>query len=274
MNLKDGKIEHSGRIIDSKIIAGLHLTENAYVPRIKVPRHAHRYACFCFVLEGSYREIYHKNVIECRPSQLIFRPAGEVHSDHFGPRRVRCFIIEVETEWFLRLQGHAIPLDTPTRFQSCSIRWLVMKLRNECRRTDDVTPMAVEGIMLEIGAEIFRQSTKTYWRKESPLWLKKAKEILHDNFSERMTLRSIAESVGVHPVHLATAFRQHYHCTVGEYIRRLRIEFASRQILETDAPLVDIALAAGFTHQAHFSRAFKRLTGLTPAEFRSASRFS
>ena len=146
-----------------------------------------------------------------------------------------------------------------------------MKIRRESQQADDFTTLTVEGLMLEMVAEIGRNSVK-YTEPKQPRWLKQAREILDENFAGRMTLAEIAESVGVHPVYLAETFRQYYRCTIGEYIRRLRIEFASREISLTNAPLADIGLAAGFSHQAHFSRTFKRLTGMTPAQFRAISR--
>ncbi|MDT4898528.1 MAG: AraC family transcriptional regulator [Acidobacteriota bacterium] len=266
-------MEHNGEIIDSKLIAGFHLTETAYAPRVKVPSHSHRYACFCFVLQGTYTETYRGKTIECRPSHLVFRPAEEMHADHFGDRGVRCFIIEVETQWLMSLRERSIGMDKPASFQSVSLAWLAMKLRSESRQADAFTSLAVEGLMLEMCAEIARRSSKTSER-QPPRWLNQAKEILHENFTEQMTLSDIAESVGVHPVYLAGVFRQHYHCTIGEYVRRLRIEFASRELARTAAPLIDIALASGFAHQSHFSRTFKRLTGLTPAQYRAATRSS
>ena len=267
------RIEHNGQIIDSKLIAGFYLTETAYAPKIKVPRHAHRHACFCLVLEGTYREVYQRKAIECRPSHLIFRPAEEVHSDHFGDLRVRCFIIEVEAEWLERLGERSIRMDEPVGFRRRSLAWLAMKLRNESRQADSFTSLAVEGLMLEMLADVARGSIEIPERKP-PRWLSQAKEILHENFTEHLTLSDIARSVGVHPVYLAGVFRQHYNCSVGEYIRRLRIEFASHELSTTTAPLAEIALEAGFAHQAHFSRTFKRLTGLTPAQYRSATRSS
>jgi AraC family transcriptional regulator len=85
-------------------------------------------------------------------------------------------------------------------------------------------------------------------------------------------LKTIADSVAVHPVHLVRTFRRFYRSTVGEYLRRLRIEFASQQLAGTDTPLADIALASGFADQCHFTRTFKRLTGLTPARYRALYR--
>ena len=79
----------------------------------------------------------------------------------------------------------------------------------------------------------------------------------------------IAAQVGVHPVQLARAFRKRYRCSVGELQRRLRLEHASRQLVTTHRTLAEIALAAGFSDQAHFCRVFKAHTGLTPARFRT-----
>ena len=268
------RIKHNGEIIDSKLIAGFYLTETAYAPKTTVPTHAHHHACFCLVLQGAYTELYKGKTIECRPSHLIFRPAEEMHSDHFGDHDVRCFIIEVEREWLTRLlRGRSIWMDEPASFQSGSLAWLAMKLRHESQQADDFTSLTIEGLMLEVVAQIARSSMKIS-EPRPPRWLNRAKEILPDNFTERLTLSEIAEAVGVHPVYLAGVFRQHYHCSIGDYVRQLRVEFASRELSTTAAPLGDIALAAGFAHQSHFSRTFKRLTGMTPAQYRSATRSS
>jgi AraC family transcriptional regulator len=188
-----------------------------------------------------------------------------------GDSSVRCFIIEFETRWLEGFRAQSPRLNDPASFQSDSLIWLATRLRNESQQVDDFTPLTVEGLMLETVAEIGRKTVKAYETKRPP-WLKQAREILHENFAERMSLSEIAASVGIHPVYLAQMFRQHYQCTIGEYIRQLRIEFASREISQTDAPLSDIGLASGFSHQAHFSRTFKRLTGLTPARYRALSR--
>ena len=89
---------------------------------------------------------------------------------------------------------------------------------------------------------------------------------------EPLSLTGLARTVGVHPVHLARSFRHVHACSVGEYLRRMRVGFAERELASSDAPLSDVALRAGFCDQSHFSRTFKRLTGSTPAVWRSAVR--
>jgi AraC family transcriptional regulator len=48
----------------------------------------------------------------------------------------------------------------------------------------------------------------------------------------------------------------------------LRVDYARRKIANSREPLVEIALSAGFADQTHFTRTFKRVTGMTPMEFR------
>ena len=86
------------------------------------------------------------------------------------------------------------------------------------------------------------------------------------------TLAALAREVGVHPVHLAHEFRRFYRESVGEYARRLRVERACAEMARSERPLSEIAADAGFYDQSHFTNVFKRHTGLTPAEFRSAAR--
>ena len=134
---------------------------------------------------------------------------------------------------------------------------------------DSASLLAIEGLSLEVIAELSRYSNS---ERKVPRWLERAKEILHEHSSETISLGDVAKAVDIHPVHLARAFRKFYGCTSGEYLRGLRIQFACRKLSTSDMPLVEIALAAGFSHQAHFSRLFKRHTGMTPTEFRSLCR--
>jgi len=122
--------------------------------------------------------------------------------------------------------------------------------------------------VLEIIAEASRRSRPTSDR-QAPRWLKQARELIHARFSEKLTLAEIAQSVGVHPIYLASEFRRCYLSTVGEYVRQMRIEYACRELSTSDSSLVDIALQAGFADQSHFSKVFKRLTSLTPSQYQA-----
>jgi AraC family transcriptional regulator len=102
--------------------------------------------------------------------------------------------------------------------------------------------------------------------------LLRVRDRLHDAIAGGCCLEELAAEGGVHPAHLARSFRRHFRCTVGEYLRRLRVEEAGRRLANSDEPLVAVALAAGYADQAHFTKAFRRATGTTPAEYRRSSR--
>jgi AraC family transcriptional regulator len=149
--------------------------------------------------------------------------------------------------------------------------WLAMRLYREHLRNDDVSGLAMEGLALEVLAECARCHACVPERNAPP-WLRRVRELLHDRFAENLTHEAIAAAVGIHPVHLARAFRRHCGSTLGDYIRKLRVQFAAHKLVTTDEPLTGIALGAGFSDQSHFNRTFKRQTGMTPATFRKSSR--
>jgi len=68
-------------------------------------------------------------------------------------------------------------------------------------------------------------------------------------------------------------YRAAFKVTVGERIRRFRVERAVRELLEGQEPLSSIAVRAGFYDQSHFTNLFRRRFGVTPAQYRlSATR--
>lgn len=253
--------------------ANFGLTETLYAPNIKLPVHSHEAAYFCFVLEGDFTEVYGKRSRSCRRSTLVFHPAGETHSDYFH-HASRCFNIQMNREWFERVRGHSKVISAPADFSDARLSALAWRLYREACEFDDFSPLAVEGLALELLAESSRRSSARKSEPRPPGWLRRAREILDERFDESLTLIALAESVEVHPVHLAREFRRFYRQTVGEYVRRRRVEIACRKLSATDSPLGDIALTCGFFDQSHFARTLKKLTGLTPGEYRAAFRAS
>ena len=258
-----------GKTLRAISVGGFTLAEKAYAAGLKLPKHSHEQPYICLVLGGSFTEIYPKRSRSCHPSTVIFNAVGETHSDQFHAS-TRCFNIEMNSHWLERV-GRSRILGVFAEFRGGRAAHLAAGLYREFREVDQFSSLAVEGLALELIAEASRRVVKDTGRLP-PRWLKQAKQILHEHFAANPTLISIARSVGVHPVHLARTFRQHYGCTAGEYVRQLRIEFACRELSLSDTPLVEIAAAAGFCSQSHFSTLFKRYTGLTPVEFRSISR--
>ena len=94
---------------------------------------------------------------------------------------------------------------------------------------------------------------------------------MESNFLRPLSLAEIAAAAGVHRVHLSREFRRYFSTTVGEHLRRKRIEHACHLITASEMPLMEIAVTCGFSDQSHFSATFRRQMGLTPARYRQMS---
>jgi len=140
---------------------------------------------------------------------------------------------------------------------------------HEFRSEDDVAPLAMEGVLLEILVESARTIDDT--AASAPGWLRKVREFLEARYLQATGLAELAAVAEVHPVHLSREFRRHYQMTIGEYIRKRRIEHASHLLSNSRLSLSEIAKTCGFSDQSHFCALFKKHTGLTPAKFRDLS---
>jgi AraC family transcriptional regulator len=269
MQLSPGQM--GGAIVKAESFAGLRLAETLCLPHHRAPKHSHELFQFCLVRDGAFTEQKGGKVRTCAALSLISHPPGEIHSALYHDRGARSFIIEIEGGWLELAREHSVVLDEAVHFKSGLPVWLAARLYGEFRSMDKASPLAIEGLTLELMTVASRR-TATPAERKPPRWLAQTVEILHAFFTEDLSLRSLAEAVGVHPVHLARTFRLHHNCTPAEYARRLRVEAACRELALTDSPLSQIGLSVGYYDQSHFSRNFKKLTGVTPTQYRAAFR--
>lgn len=252
-----------GRELMNRDVAGFALREVVHRNGGRVPKHSHANAHIAFVLDGVFEEVCEGKLLPCQPKSVSFLAPGMVHSDHFMGK-TRSLLIELSPERLADLQT-VIRLDEPVFVQHGRASWLASNLYRESLRRDASSDLAIEGVALEILDEVARRYER---HAGAPGWLRLARELINDRFADKLSHDAIAHEVSVHPVHLATMFRRHFGCTIGEYIRRLRVENACRQLCTSDLTLAEIALNAGFFDQSHFTNVFKRSVGTTPARFR------
>jgi AraC family transcriptional regulator len=257
-------------IVASRTIPGFSIKDFRQPPHQRLPWHEHTHASICFVVSGSYAEQVRGRVEECAPRSMMFKPAGERHADVFGRSGARCLLMEVLPGRLETSEPFSELMATPGLARSARLAALGQRLCGELAEWDTASPLALEGLILEVLADASRAVRDETGPKE-PRWLRQAREIIHDRVHEPLTLSSVARAAAIHPSHLARTFRKHYGRPLGEYVRALRIERAARALAETSAPLAEISLRFGFFDQSHFARVFKRQMGMTPAQFRAIS---
>lgn len=264
-------VETAGTVVATRLVSGFRVVEAQYPAGLELTRHFHSHAYLSYVLEGPYSEAYGSAAsVVCAPQVLRYLPPEQAHSNVFEAGS-HCLLVEVEREALKRVEDHARALDRPGDIQGLASMWLAQRLFHEFQQDDELALVSIEGILLEMLAEGARHAGESGPVAVIPRWLRVAREYLEANFLHPVSLAEIAGAAGVHRVHLSREFRRYFSTTVGEFLRRRRIEHACHLVSTTNTALAEIAMTCGFSDQSHFSATFRRQIGLTPARFRQMS---
>ena len=207
---------------------GITLTDTEYT-QAKVDWHYHENAYFTFILQGQVLEGNKKEIYTCTPSSLLFHHWQEPHYNIKPEGYTRGFHIEIEKQWFEKY---------------------------------DLRDHHLEGSFNISSPEIKNITSK------KPLWVEKLRAILQEESNRNLSLHSLVQTLDIHPVHLSRCFPKYFNCTLGEYIRKVRIEKAISLLPIKKYSLTEIAFECGFADQSHFTRNFKELVGFNPLAYR------
>lgn len=99
----------------------------------------------------------------------------------------------------------------------------------------------------------------------------KITKYIDEHCSENLTIEMIAENFNLSYGHLVRFFKENLHMTVKEYITNIRMNRSKNQLINTDYPIVHIALENGFPNIQSFYKEFNKSYNITPAKFRKIS---
>lgn len=104
--------------------------------------------------------------------------------------------------------------------------------------------------------------------------LSSALDFIEANLTEGISPEDCAASCGYSLSNMQKMFRHVFHIGISDYISRRRLTVAARELISTEENVLDIALKYGYNSHEVFTRAFMRLYGITPSQFRKSSRFA
>lgn len=104
-------------------------------------------------------------------------------------------------------------------------------------------------------------------QKNSPVVMA-AVEYIAGHYDQSLHLSDIAEEVHINPQHLCKIFKKELGETINEYMTRIRIEEAKRLLREEHKLAYEVAEQVGFKDAAYFSLIFKKITGVSPKNFK------
>ena len=257
--------EYFGQTNEKLHFEGLTITDTEYTHPY-VDWHYHENAYFTFLLQGHMTEGNRKETYECSPGTLLYHHWEDPHYNIKPDIFTRGFHIEISQEWFDSFDLQKNTIEGSFTIKNPSLKLLFYKIFKETKTNDLSFEASVHELLLQFFSQLTHQKTAI---EKKPLWVNQVDEILHESFTEKVSLVNISKAVNIHPVHLSRDFQKYFHCNMGEYIRKLKISRSLEILNKNSTSLTDVALECGFADQSHFIKCFKENTGITPLKYKN-----
>lgn len=245
------------------------IAERTYAAKLRIDKHSHAEAFFILPLAGSYTEVISGQEETCRRGMVLYRPVDVPHANIFHAHGACTLQIQLQPSMLEELKANTgIVLEMSTLLNPEALA-LAGRLREEfLAEPNEISRLMLDCLLMELLVEAHRRRPLPAPRKSTAV--KRAADLLRSDLSGCQDLKEIARLVDLHPVQLCRDFRKNFHCTMGEYLLRCRVEKAKVLLLKSEQPLSEIGHQCGFYDQSHFTKSFKKLVKINPLEYRKS----
>lgn len=118
-------------------------------------------------------------------------------------------------------------------------------------------------------AETIFKANDTRQKERSNIIVEQVNSYINRNLANDLSLNIIGHAIGYNPSYLSRVYKHLTGIGIAEYILNQRLTLARSLLKETNLKVYEIAARSGFISEGHFFRIFKKMTGMTPTEYRN-----
>lgn len=239
----------------------------------------------CLLQHGTQSYVIDHARFDLSAGDMIITCPGEIHGTDTEPEnRGRLYWIQFRVpspnQLFLGLSprvAHQLiePFTRLSRQQFHNCELLVGTFERllapaSANMTKSLAKVNIQNLLLRLLLDIAWLTTRETPRVYSA-GVRKVIQHLNNHWQDHITLSKLVSVSGTSGSFLKTHFKREVGMTPMEYLRFLRVEHSKQLLRESKIPITNMAFQCGFATSQHFATVFKRLTGLTPHDYRHQS---
>jgi AraC family transcriptional regulator len=262
---------------------GVKVGHGRFLPGEATNKHLNRHHIF-IPLAGSFEAsmapasggvIYSRRTV----GQASIVPAGQQFSAHWN-EELEDLGIHLDPDFVARQASELVQTDSVDLIAACEISDpLVHQIgRSLAAEVDAGAPggsIYAESLVNTLVAHLLRHHSSAGEKFQHYLGglpkhkLRRVTEFIEENLEHDLSLAEIAEIAELSPFHFARSFKQATGSTPIQFLTHRRIDLAKRLLVESELPIVEVGLRAGFKNQSHFTTLFRKITAMTPKAYRN-----
>lgn len=223
------------------------------------------------IIERKEYEVARNKIIVFNPDINVYCKKNESVTSRYTTLTIKKqFLHEVAQDMGFNQNINFSNVENPS---SNNIRRVISEFKQEIENHGNNSPMLIDSFSIQIVANVLREvksniHSKNYCLIAGDGYVRNAKAFMEEFYSSDISITDICREIHITPYHFIRLFKGKTGLTPHEYLLNLRIENAKKLIKINDDNIMIIGKKCGFVNTSHFSTTFKRLTGVSPIEYK------
>lgn len=239
-------------------------------------KHWHRSIEIFLVLEGEMEFFINNTSLPLTAPDFVIVNSNEIHSIE-SPEPNTTIVVQIPVSCFAGYLGeddYAVFLKQSEE-ENLRLVQLIAQMYRAYQEKGLAYELKVRSLFLELLYLLVTSFMKTeedqgnIRQKRHLDKLSRITSYMKKNYSQDITLESVADEFGFSPTYLSRIFQRYANVSYKTYLLNLRTEYGLREMMNTDHSLNDVAMNNGFPNSRAFAKAFSKRYGCLPSEYRS-----